>query len=104
MAESNSNKKSSKIELKSKTLQCKNLHDYMKTLSSTVLDKLYVHPITCLAVYRLVIHNRMFELVLSSCTFRVLLQRIIRDSQTLPYTNIICRPTSSSSCDRILAV
>lgn len=52
MAESNSNKKSSKIELKSKTLQCKNLHEYMKTLSSTVLDQLYVHPITCLAVYR----------------------------------------------------
>lgn len=41
-----------KYNLKSKTLQCKNLHDYLKTLSSSVLDRLYNHPTTCLAVYK----------------------------------------------------
>ncbi|XP_063225175.1 general transcription factor IIH subunit 4 isoform X2 [Bacillus rossius redtenbacheri] len=38
--------------LKTKNLQCKNLHDYLKTLPSDILDKLYNHPATCLAVYR----------------------------------------------------
>ncbi|KAJ1530657.1 hypothetical protein ONE63_005529 [Megalurothrips usitatus] len=36
----------------SKTFQCKNLHDYLKTLPASTLDKLYNHPTTCLAVYR----------------------------------------------------
>lgn len=38
--------------LKSKNLNCKNLHDYLKTLNADVLDRLYNHPATCLAVYR----------------------------------------------------
>lgn len=33
-------------------LQCKNLHEYLKELSPEVLDRLYNHPATCLAVYR----------------------------------------------------
>uniref|UniRef100_A0A8D3EC53 General transcription factor IIH subunit 4 n=1 Tax=Scophthalmus maximus TaxID=52904 RepID=A0A8D3EC53_SCOMX len=33
-------------------LQCKNLHGYLKELSPDVLDRLYNHPATCLAVYR----------------------------------------------------
>ncbi|XP_055486651.1 general transcription factor IIH subunit 4 [Leucoraja erinacea] len=33
-------------------LQCKNLHDYMRSLSPAILDKLYNHPATCLAVFR----------------------------------------------------
>ncbi|KAK0142377.1 General transcription factor IIH subunit 4 [Merluccius polli] len=33
-------------------LQCKNLHDYLKELSPEILDRLYNHPATCLAVYR----------------------------------------------------
>ncbi|KAG7277710.1 hypothetical protein CRUP_003598 [Coryphaenoides rupestris] len=33
-------------------LQCKNLHEYLKDLSPEVLDRLYNHPATCLAVYR----------------------------------------------------
>ncbi|XP_008478501.1 general transcription factor IIH subunit 4-like [Diaphorina citri] len=37
---------------KSKTLRCKTLHEYLKSLSSSVLDRLYNHPSTCLAVYR----------------------------------------------------
>ncbi|XP_075216082.1 general transcription factor IIH subunit 4 marionette [Lycorma delicatula] len=41
-----------KYNLKNKSLQCKNLHDYLKTLSSSVLDRLYNHPTTCLAVYK----------------------------------------------------
>ena len=35
-----------------KTLECKNLHHYLKTLPSDVLDQLYNHPATCLAVFR----------------------------------------------------
>jgi len=35
-----------------KSLQCKNLHDYLKTLQSEVLDQLYNTPATCLAVFR----------------------------------------------------
>ncbi|KAG8222518.1 hypothetical protein J437_LFUL004554 [Ladona fulva] len=38
--------------LQVKKLQCKNLHDYLKTLPPGVLDKLYNHPAACLAVYR----------------------------------------------------
>lgn len=33
-------------------LQCKNLHQYLRELSPEVLDRLYNHPATCLAVYR----------------------------------------------------
>ena len=35
-------------------LQCKNLQDYLKTLPLPVLDRLYNHPATCLAVFRYV--------------------------------------------------
>ncbi|XP_061598009.1 general transcription factor IIH subunit 4 [Cololabis saira] len=33
-------------------LQCKNLHEYLRELSPEILDQLYNHPATCLAVYR----------------------------------------------------
>ncbi|XP_068602905.1 general transcription factor IIH subunit 4 [Brachionichthys hirsutus] len=33
-------------------LRCKNLHEYLGELSPDVLDRLYNHPATCLAVYR----------------------------------------------------
>ena len=33
-------------------LQCKNLQDYLKALPIPVLDRLYNHPATCLAVFR----------------------------------------------------
>uniref|UniRef100_A0A665VAJ5 General transcription factor IIH subunit 4 n=1 Tax=Echeneis naucrates TaxID=173247 RepID=A0A665VAJ5_ECHNA len=33
-------------------LQCKNLHEYLRELSPDLLDRLYNHPATCLAVYR----------------------------------------------------
>ncbi|CAL1584123.1 unnamed protein product [Knipowitschia caucasica] len=33
-------------------LQCKNLHEYLRELSPELLDRLYNHPATCLAVYR----------------------------------------------------
>nr|XP_006818429.1 PREDICTED: general transcription factor IIH subunit 4-like [Saccoglossus kowalevskii] len=33
-------------------LDCKDLHGYLCTLSSNVLDRLYNHPATCLAVFR----------------------------------------------------
>jgi len=35
-----------------RTLECRNLHHYLKTLPSDVLDQLYNHPATCLAVFR----------------------------------------------------
>lgn len=34
------------------TLTCKNLQDYLKSLSRDTLDRLYNHPATCLAVFR----------------------------------------------------
>lgn len=37
-----------------KPLVCKNLQDYLKTLSKETLDKLYNYPATCLAVFRYV--------------------------------------------------
>lgn len=40
------------LYLKHKSLQCKNLHDYLKTLPPVILERLYNHPTTCLAVYR----------------------------------------------------
>ncbi|KAG2469404.1 TF2H4 factor, partial [Polypterus senegalus] len=33
-------------------LRCKNLHEFLKELSQHVLDRLYNHPATCLAVFR----------------------------------------------------
>ncbi|CAB1454317.1 unnamed protein product [Pleuronectes platessa] len=33
-------------------LKCKNLHEYLRELSPDILDRLYNHPATCLAVYR----------------------------------------------------
>ncbi|XP_078271788.1 general transcription factor IIH subunit 4 [Rhinoraja longicauda] len=33
-------------------LQCRNLHEYMRSLSPAILDRLYNHPATCLAVFR----------------------------------------------------
>eukprot|EP00112_Aurelia_sp_Birch-Aquarium-sp1_P019487 Seg4826.2 transcript_id=Seg4826.2/GoldUCD/mRNA.D3Y31 product="General transcription factor IIH subunit 4" protein_id=Seg4826.2/GoldUCD/D3Y31 len=36
----------------SKRLQCKNLYEYLNTLSAAVLDGLYGHPATCMAVFR----------------------------------------------------
>ena len=36
----------------SRSLECKNLHDYLQTLQSDQLDNLYNHPATCLAVFR----------------------------------------------------
>lgn len=41
------------IQTQNRSLECKNLHDYLKTLPSEVLDQLYNHPATCLAVFRL---------------------------------------------------
>jgi transcription initiation factor TFIIH subunit 4 len=41
-----------KVTLQSKNLQCKDLHDYLKTLPIETLDRMYNHPTTCLAVYR----------------------------------------------------
>jgi len=35
-------------------LDCKDLHGYVLTLPSSVLDQLYAHPATCLAIFRLV--------------------------------------------------
>lgn len=43
------------LYLKNKSLQCKNLHDYLKTLAKEILERLYNHPTTCLAVYRYVL-------------------------------------------------
>ncbi|PIK59181.1 hypothetical protein BSL78_03878 [Apostichopus japonicus] len=33
-------------------LDCKDLHGYLQTLPAVILDKLYNHPATCLAVFR----------------------------------------------------
>ncbi|KAL3871360.1 hypothetical protein ACJMK2_039367 [Sinanodonta woodiana] len=33
-------------------IDCKDLHSYLRTLSASILDKLYNHPATCLAVFR----------------------------------------------------
>lgn len=39
-------------QTQNKSLESRNLHDYLKTLSQDVLDNLYNHPATCLAVFR----------------------------------------------------
>uniref|UniRef100_A0A1B6C308 General transcription factor IIH subunit 4 n=3 Tax=Clastoptera arizonana TaxID=38151 RepID=A0A1B6C308_9HEMI len=41
-----------RLNLKNKSLHCKNLYDYLKTLSASTLERLYNHPTTCLAIYR----------------------------------------------------
>lgn len=38
----------------SRRLLCKDLHAYLRSLPVSVLDKLYNHPATCLAVFRYV--------------------------------------------------
>nr|SVE75697.1 EOG090X04KD [Daphnia hispanica] len=40
------------MAVQQRTLDCKDLHSYLKTLPATVLDRLYNHPATCLAVFR----------------------------------------------------
>ena len=35
-----------------KRLQCKNLYEYLNTIPASVLDGLYGHPATCMAVFR----------------------------------------------------
>ncbi|XP_023344545.1 general transcription factor IIH subunit 4 [Eurytemora carolleeae] len=37
---------------RNKSLESRNLHEYLKTLPQEVLDNLYNHPATCLAVFR----------------------------------------------------
>ena len=36
-------------------LDCKDLHGYLRKLQHSVLDRLYNHPATCLAVFRFVL-------------------------------------------------
>uniref|UniRef100_H3AK09 General transcription factor IIH subunit 4 n=1 Tax=Latimeria chalumnae TaxID=7897 RepID=H3AK09_LATCH len=43
---------SSTMKLQKVQLKCKNLHEFLKELSPAVLDRLYNHPATCLAVFR----------------------------------------------------
>ena len=38
--------------INSKRLECKNLFEYLNTLPAAVLDRLYGHPATCMAVFR----------------------------------------------------
>jgi transcription initiation factor TFIIH subunit 4 len=40
------------MSVQQRTLDCKDLHSYLKTLPAAVLDRLYNHPATCLAVFR----------------------------------------------------
>lgn len=39
-------------------LECKNLQDYLKSLQSNILERLYNHATICLAVYRFVTVHR----------------------------------------------
>jgi len=44
-------------------LDCKDLHGYVLTLPPSVLDQLYGHPATCLAIFRFVMSlHRMLVL------------------------------------------
>jgi len=43
---------STAIATKLKKLECKDLHAYLKKLPPSILDNLYCHPATCLAVFR----------------------------------------------------
>ncbi|CAI9578958.1 unnamed protein product [Staurois parvus] len=40
------------MKLQRVQLKCKNLHEFLQELSPGVLDRLYNHPATCLAVFR----------------------------------------------------
>nr|CAG4650904.1 EOG090X04KD [Simocephalus serrulatus]SVE94182.1 EOG090X04KD [Simocephalus serrulatus] len=40
------------MAVQQRTLDCKDLHSYLKTLPAGTLDRLYNHPATCLAVFR----------------------------------------------------
>ncbi|XP_043940298.1 general transcription factor IIH subunit 4 [Protopterus annectens] len=40
------------MKLEKVHLKCKNLHEFLRELSPAVLDRLYNHPATCLAVFR----------------------------------------------------
>nr|CAG4646190.1 EOG090X04KD [Macrothrix elegans] len=40
------------MSVQQRTLDCKDLHSYLKTLPGGILDRLYNHPATCLAVFR----------------------------------------------------
>ena len=40
------------MSVQQRTLDCKDLHSYLKTLPAGTLDRLYNHPATCLAVFR----------------------------------------------------
>ncbi|XP_041984335.1 general transcription factor IIH subunit 4 [Aricia agestis] len=51
MSESSKSKTSSSIN-PAPTLQCKNLHEYLKSRSAQFLETLYNYPTICLAVYR----------------------------------------------------
>lgn len=48
------NSRGSRAQAQLKNLRCKNLYEYLKTLPLPILDQLYNHPTTCLAVFRLV--------------------------------------------------
>lgn len=41
-----------KMSVEQRTLDCKDLHSYLKTLPAGTLDRLYNHPATCLAAFR----------------------------------------------------
>lgn len=45
-------KGSKSILQKPANLECKNLHEYLKSRSTDVLERLYDYPTICLAVYR----------------------------------------------------
>lgn len=50
---SESSKSKSSLNLNpSPTLQCKDLHEYLKSRSAQFLETLYNYPTICLAVYR----------------------------------------------------
>lgn len=40
------------MKLEKVHLKCKNLHEFLRELSPAILDRLYNHPATCLAVFR----------------------------------------------------
>ncbi|KAL3289193.1 hypothetical protein HHI36_003628 [Cryptolaemus montrouzieri] len=53
MADNGSSSTSAVLSLnKFSNLECKNLHDYLRTRPQNILEKLYNHPTICLAVYR----------------------------------------------------
>lgn len=54
------------ILLQPVNLQCKNLHDYLKTRPPELLERLYNHPAICLAVYRCFVISLYIGIVLYS--------------------------------------